>query len=713
MITEDGLSTILNINILRQDQFHLQLPTIITWKEDNDYHNSHILEDNRAISFQELEGLQEIWALISQIQGTSPTIKSEDKYFFKEESNDNEYVFPEITIDNIKNILDIINHELNTDDREKINNSIIKSSYSILKQLKKLIQNEDNNLINNKHIFIKDYVLSIVQRLLQIGDCNLIEQLLEDNYYPITLQSLIVNDDSLSTISHSLMVEFPDSTVLFELQDILEENVYNSMRLMYRLLYVQEISLKNHYVINNEVFNVILYTHLSHVIFNQKTLGNIIFTISNNNDYDLISKCCVFILEIENFITNVPQLKIQFNENLIHLKILNAFDQMLSNCNSSLKKAIKMNVIKILVYLIASAPQSFKEYFTCKNMKSFLIDLIPDIIILSSDYSIKSELAQIIKNLVDNTLYFLNTKETISDDLNMKIKNSFVYPYVVNQLPFNNNKLSYVIPDNQIINILNKCILPLIIELTTPIKENKPYFNTTQKQDEIKAITYTKQITLELVVFCLNVIKSDLLYEWLNDNNSNKCILDKIISTYTDTNKILHSLLISFIKSMLCHSNENIVVMILDEKYLHVIPKLFNIYSNKANLIWSSLRSLFNSITISQHRKTIVSFFCKKYSNLIYNLKHRHIFDNVIAVYEEQNDSLFGISSPKQEDVANLLAKNKSIFTEVFNIKNTQLLKKKRAIPDTQIKTIERCINNTPRNKEENNISNSLYKYIL
>ena len=528
----------------------------------------------------------------------------------------------------------------------------------------------------------------------------------------MTLQSLIVNEDSPSTISHSLMIEFPDSTVLFEIQDILEDNVYNSMRLIYRLLYIQEISLKNHCFINNEVFNMILYTHLSHVIFNQKTLGNIIFTISNNNESDLISKCCVFILEIENFIINVPQLKIQFNENLIQLKILNAFDQMLSNCNS-LKKVVKMNAIKILVYLIASAPQSFKEYFTCKNVKSLLIDLIPDIIILSSDYSIKSELSQIVKNLVDNTLYFLNTKEIIPDDSNVKIKNAFVHPYVVNQLPFNNSLLSYAIPDNQILTILNKCILPLITELVTPIKENKLYFNITQEQDEIKAITYTKQITLELIIFCLNVIKSDLLYAWLNENNSNKGILDKIISTYNDTNKILHSLLISFIKSMLCHSNENIVIMILDEKYLHVIPKLFNMYSHKANLIWSSLRSLFNSITISQHRKTIVSFFCKKYSNLIYNLKHRHIFDNVIAVYEEQNDSLFGISSPNQEDVANLIAKNKSFFTEVFNIKSTQLLNKKRAVPNNQIKTIERCINNTPRNKEDNNISNGLYKYIL
>ena len=167
--TEVGLSTILNINILRQDQFHLQLPTIITWKEEYDYHNSHILEDNRAISFQELEGLQEIWALISQIQGTSPTGKHEEKYFFKDESNNNAFVFSEITTDNIKHILDIINHELNTDDKEKINNSIIKSSYSILKQLKKLIQNEDNNLINNKQIFIKEYALLIIQRLLQIS----------------------------------------------------------------------------------------------------------------------------------------------------------------------------------------------------------------------------------------------------------------------------------------------------------------------------------------------------------------------------------------------------------------------------------------------------------------------------------------------------------------------------------------------------------------
>ena len=137
MLKEDTDEEMFNIEINKDSgEFHSQRGIIITWKLGND-----INDDNTAISFQEKEGIIEIWNTILLNQGKNPLDKSNSL------KTDNQYeTYLEVSIQNLPNLL----RELSTDMSElKINNLISflkKSNFEFIQQLGDLLKEEEKKL---------------------------------------------------------------------------------------------------------------------------------------------------------------------------------------------------------------------------------------------------------------------------------------------------------------------------------------------------------------------------------------------------------------------------------------------------------------------------------------------------------------------------------------------------------------------------------------
>ena len=106
-------NTVFEIKIERHSQFNKQRGTILTWKK-----NSQDDDDDVAISFQEIDGVKEIWKFICENQGKT----------FKDESfdyDDEEEILPIPIIENISEIAREIGSSLLTNKVNKIQEHII------------------------------------------------------------------------------------------------------------------------------------------------------------------------------------------------------------------------------------------------------------------------------------------------------------------------------------------------------------------------------------------------------------------------------------------------------------------------------------------------------------------------------------------------------------------------------------------------------------
>ena len=137
MLNEDNYEEMFNIEIKKNSvDFHNQRGIIITWKERKD-----ISEDNIAISFQEKEGVIEIWNNILINQGKNPLDKNNILL-----SDNPPETYLEVSIQNLPNLL----RELGTDMNEFKIGSLVsflkKSNYEFIQKLGELLKEEEKKL---------------------------------------------------------------------------------------------------------------------------------------------------------------------------------------------------------------------------------------------------------------------------------------------------------------------------------------------------------------------------------------------------------------------------------------------------------------------------------------------------------------------------------------------------------------------------------------
>jgi protein phosphatase-4 regulatory subunit 3 len=238
MIKEESDEEMFNIDISKKSiEFHNQRGIIITWKTGSENNE----EDNTAISFQEKEGIIEIWNTILINQGKNPHDKNNALI-----SDNQPETFLEVSLQNLPNLL----RELSTDmDELKINNliSFLKTSkFEFIKKLGELLKEEEkkeeikslistetnytalpinsNRKKNNKlekgadynnHLTSIEkqiykstcmeniiYIYTIIKNLITLGNKDLIELLFNDECYLISFGALEYDLDVSEIVPH-------------------------------------------------------------------------------------------------------------------------------------------------------------------------------------------------------------------------------------------------------------------------------------------------------------------------------------------------------------------------------------------------------------------------------------------------------------------------------------------------------------------------------
>lgn len=137
MLKENTEELILNINLLKENlEFHNQRGTILTWKSGGVSD-----EDNIAISFQEKEGITDIFRNIRIIKGEN--VQEEDIFFEEETPFD---ILKDVTLENLPNILREIPIDM---DESKINdlvNYLEMSNCEFIKKMGDLLINEEKKM---------------------------------------------------------------------------------------------------------------------------------------------------------------------------------------------------------------------------------------------------------------------------------------------------------------------------------------------------------------------------------------------------------------------------------------------------------------------------------------------------------------------------------------------------------------------------------------
>ena len=639
MIKEETDEEMFNIEINKNSvDFHNQRGIIITWRIGND-----INDDNTAISFQEKEGIVEIWNSILINQGKNPLDK---KYSLLSDNQPETYL--EVTIQNLPNLL----RELSTDMNElKINNLITflkKSNYEFILKLGDLLKDEEKKLeeikssistetnytalqfglnesnknneigIKNNNITEKNndynnnnlssiqkqiykstcmeniiYIFTIFKNLILLGNKELIEILLDDECYLITFGALEYDFDVFKIVPHRKY--FKDVVKFKNPLNIDDEDILQKINLNLRLTYLRDTVLARSIDSNTiKTINFIIQLNNNDIIQffidEEKYLDLLCKQLQDNN---LLVQRDAFQLffELINCSKDIYQTRIVFNETLFEIGVLHVLTQnlekissnntnyFLDNLSKKESSLIKEKIINITIEIIINFLTTLPNEFSIHLKCSTLLTQLTDLMLNNHNFGIKYEISNIFKLMIE-----INSKdETFTiDDLYTQ---SFVLMLKYLQNPVDQNK--------------------------------KPEMST------------TKQIIIEIFIHLFSQNNFDPQF-WLKDNNLEKIAL-KLLD---ENNKIVNLYTIKLLKCIIDYTNISICSKIFSKELCDKLIQLFKDNIKNNNIIISCLYDFFE--TLNNKNDDIFYIIINKEKEFFTQNDYKIFFKNITARIENK-----------------------------------------------------------------------------
>ena len=622
MLKETTNETIFNIDILKENiEFHNQRGTILTWKK-----MGSLDEDNIAISFQEKEGIAEIFKNIKIING----IILEDEDFFEEETPFE--VFREVTTENLPNIYreippdmdeskiqDLVNYLEGTNcefikklglllnsEEKKIEE--VKSSLSLnsLETDVSLINNKDNykesineiteKIINmgegergnsessNKAAFFNEninYIFNIVKNMILYGNKALLELLFDDDNYLISFGALEYDNQSYKIIPHrkyfTEIVKFKNPLNLKD--PILIQRIKQNLR----LTYLRDTALGR--VINentNKSINLIIQMNHSEIIqffINNTDFLKVLFSQMESEEISVKKDAILLLTELMSFSKNVASSRVTFNEVLCENGILPILSKLIeqnskNNENDSISELININVVEIFISILSSVPVLIRQYLVDNEGKT--LSQLTNLLLFHDNFPIKYEISQIFKTLIEGEGEASDKKKFFSSTIDKFI--------------------SY---------------------LNSPCSK-------TQNQNEIST---TIQIIIEIFLTWFNNMDFDSRF-WLDKHKINLIIIQLL----KDKSRTVTLYAIKLLKIILEICENYIALHIITNDLCNILINLFNENSKKNNIIFSCLLNFFDSL--SQTNISIIDILMTYSSDFFY--ENKTYFKNVILRYERK-----------------------------------------------------------------------------
>ena len=661
MTKENNSEIIFSINLNDENyNFHNQRGTILTWKN-----SKKIVEDDSAISFQDKDGVNEIWKNIMSIRG----INSDDDSFSLNDEQPNTDL--EVSVQNLPNLCN--EYSKNIDEQKLYNfiNVLKETNYDFIKKLgilldeeeKKIeglknsvvsfsllsqetacsidmssnnnsnnniensndenkgknnynINNKDVNKIKTNKIFQSEtlnYIFTIFKNLISIGDKDLLEILFNDDCYLITFGALEYDFQSKQIVPHRRY--FKEVVKFKNPLNLTYKNILKKINQILRLTYLKDTALSR--LIEENVvkqINIIIQNNHNEIIqyfLNNEEYFVILFKQMENNDINIKKNAVLFLAELVNCAKSNYQNKIIFNETLCKDGILQILSKIIDNTqifNQNEAKndmqIININAIEILISIISAVPLLLKEYLQDNN--SNLFEQLTNLLLYHKNFGVKYEVSQIFKTLIEN-------EEQQSFD---KI-------------------IFFINPFNKFLQFLN----------------NNDQNNISMNKNEISS---TKQIIIEIFIswFSNNSFNTDF---WIEDNQ-----LNEIINTLLKENdKIVNLYAIKLLRCVLDNIEEYLYSKIMNKNTLDNLITIFNTNMKNNNLIFSSIRDFFDSISINN--KYLLNILMNYQSSFF--LDNSKYFNNLILRYENK-------PTPKRQLLALTKSDNNlnSSFKEIDNI---------------------------------------------
>ena len=637
MIKEETDEEMFNIEINKNSvDFHNQRGIIITWRIGND-----INDDNTAISFQEKEGIVEIWNSILINQGKNPLDKN---YSLLSDNQPETYL--EVSLQNLPNLL----RELSTDMNElKINNLITflkKSNYEFILKLGELLKEEEkkleeikssistetnytafqinssesnkkneNGIKNNKTEKNNDYnnhlssvqkqiykstcmeniiyIFTIFKNLILLGNKELIEILLDDECYLITFGALEYDFDVFKIVPHRKY--FKDVVKFKNPLNIDDEDILQKINLNLRLTYLRDTVLARSIDSNTiKTINFIIQLNNNDIIQffidEEKYLDLLCKQLQDNN---LLVQRDAFQLffELINCSKDIYQTRIVFNETLFEIGVLHVLTQNLEKISSnnnnyfldnlSKKESflIKEKIINITIEIIINFLTTLPNEFSIHLKCSTLLAQLTDLMLNNDNFGIKYEISNIFKMMIE-----INSKDE-----------------------------SFTIDD-----LYTQSFVLMLKYLQNPVEQNKkPEMST------------TKQIIIEIFIhlFSQNIFDPQF---WLKDNDLEKIVL-KLLE---ENNKIVNLYTIKLLKCIIDYTYISICSKIFSKELCDKLIQLFKDNIKNNNIIISCLYDFFE--TLNNKNDDIFYIIINKEKEFFTQNDYKIFFKNIISRIENK-----------------------------------------------------------------------------
>ena len=158
------VSVKISFKIALTTRYHRQRDTIVTWLDEE-------TQSDLAISFQELQGAQEVWKTIWSIQGRDPDEIS------AEEDSDDEYL-PEPSLNSLTKLYNTI-LGIDMSRKPKMIEKMLQNDEEFFKKLYECFHQAEEQCDGEK---LKDIFL-IMKDILNLADTHLLEVLMSDQHY--------------------------------------------------------------------------------------------------------------------------------------------------------------------------------------------------------------------------------------------------------------------------------------------------------------------------------------------------------------------------------------------------------------------------------------------------------------------------------------------------------------------------------------------------
>lgn len=626
MLKENTEELILNVNLFKENlEFHNQRGTILTWKSGGISD-----EDNIAISFQEKEGIADIFRNIKIIKGENI---QEDDVFFEEETPFD--ILKDVTIENLPNILREIPQDM---DESKINDLVnyleatncefikkmgdllineekkkeeIKSSLSLNSQetdislnLKKYNGNETINDITEKIINMGEsdrkfenknnnppfmpneninYIFNIFKNMILSGNRSLIEILFDDNNYLTTFGALEHETQSNSIIPHRKY--FKEIVKFKNPLNITDSSLIQKINQNLRLTYLRDTVIGR--IINestNKAINLIIQMNHSDIIqffINNNDYLKLLFSQMHSDNINVKKDAILFLSELISCSKNVVQSRVTFNEVLCENGILPILSKLIAENSKenndvidSNNELININIIEIFISILSSVPLLIRQYLIHNSGQT--LSQLTNLLLYHNNFPIKYEISQIFKTLLEGdgdpsskTIFFSSTIDKF---------------------------ISYL---------------------------NEPSSKTNNKNE----IYLTIQIIIEIFLTWFNNMDFEPEF-WLNKYEINKVI----IKLLKNESKIVILYAIKLLKIILDTCENYLVNKIINLDLCKILIDLFKENMKKRNIIFSCLMNFFDSISLTNDYvfNTIMAY-C---NDFIY--ENKDLFQNIILRYERR-----------------------------------------------------------------------------